>query len=224
MIDKNRSLQIAFWILVFLGTLPAFIYLAGFIQGGARGEAIAQPVYFRGYYGFGFVIVFVCIAWLAQQLNLWWGVFLGLPALFIGIYPAFENFGSEKLVSGAVVAFNQEGCPLGWDQYTPSFGRVMIGAGAGKRSDGTALTERKLGQAGGEEVHQLTVAEMPKHNHDYGGFKYLLQSDGNYTMASADPTAGEPNLHTKYEIQPQGGDKPHNIMPPFTVISFCQKR
>ena len=63
-------LRIAFWLLVFIGTLPALIYLAVMIQSGVRGETFVQPVYFQGYYGFGLIVVFVCIAWLAQQLNL----------------------------------------------------------------------------------------------------------------------------------------------------------
>lgn len=217
-------LKIAFWLLVFLGALPALIYLAAVIQSGVRGEAFVQPIYFKSYYGFGFIIIFVCIAWLAQQLDLWWGLFLGLPALFIGVYPAMENFGSEKLVSGAVVAFDQDRCPSGWHPFEDANARVIVGAGKGTLDErGRVLSERKRGKKGGEEIHQLTIAEIPSHNHAAGIFKFLLMSDSNGTADRTDPTVGQPNLTTQKEIEPRGGDQPHNIMPPFVVLTFCVK-
>ncbi len=39
-------------------------------------------------------------------------------------------------------------------------GRFILGAGAGP-----GLTERRVGQTGGEEAHALTLAEMPSHDH-----------------------------------------------------------
>lgn len=218
-------LRIAFWLLVFLGTLPAFVYLGSTILAGARGQTSAQPVFFKAYYGLFFILVFVCIAWLAQQLNLWWGVLLGLPALFVGIYPALENFGSEKLVRGAVVAFDHDTCPQGWEPFSKANGRVLLGAGEGTQDDfGRPLSKRIRSHTGGEEVHQLTIPEMPKHNHNDGVFARLLQSDGNYTAQKFDYTGNEPNLHSSAAIVAQGEDKPHNIMPPFIVLTFCIKQ
>lgn len=216
----------AFWLLVFLGTLPALIYIGMVAQSGIRGEAFVQPVYFRGYYGLGFILVFVCIAWLAQQLNLWWGIFLGLPALFVGIYPALENFGSEKLVQGAVIAFDLDKCPPGWEKYTKANGRVIVGAGKGTLDEqNRPLTLRTRGETGGEEKHKLTIAEMPRHNHNPdNSFTLLLMSDGNSTMMNADYTGGEPNLHAAKAIAAQGGDQEHNTMPPFRVLTFCVKQ
>lgn len=218
-------LKIAFWLLVFLGALPALIYLAAVVQSGIRGEAFAQPIFFKEYYGFGFILIFVCIAWLAQQLRFRWGILLGLPALFIGVYPAMENFGSEKLVSGAVVAFDRESCPFGWTPHVLAKGRVIVGAGNGTVDEqGRVLSERKLRRTGGEEIHKLTIPEMPKHNHEDRFFTTLLQTDSNGTLGNrGDSTNGEPNLLSRGDIQPRGGDQPHNIMPPFVVLTFCVK-
>ena len=216
----------AFWLLVFLGTLPALIYLGMLIQSGIRGEDLVQPVYFRGYYGLGFILVFVCIAWVAQQLNLWWGMFLGLPALFVGIYPALENFGSEKLVNGAVVAFDLDKCPLGWVQYTAANGRVIVGAGKGTIDEqNRELSLRTRGETGGEEKHKLTIAEMPIHNHNPdNSFTGLLMTNGDFTVGHPDQTPGEPYLHAAKAIVAQGGDQEHNTMPPFRVLTFCVKQ
>jgi hypothetical protein len=202
------------------------VYVATTVQRGVHGNVAAYPIFFREYFGFGFIIVFVCIAWLAQQLNLWWGVFLGLPALFIGVYPALENFGSEKLVSGAVVAFNQEGCPLGWSPYTRAFGRVLVGAGKGVDEQNRALTERKLWQFAGEEKHQLTVAEMPKHKH---GIQLVPHNDYQraqpqyWGIETAGQGAGEDKTNPPRFSDNAGGDVAHNVMPPFTVVTFCMK-
>jgi hypothetical protein len=223
--NRISPLEVAFWLLVFVGTLPALIYLAFLVQSGIRGEAFVQPVFFKEYYGFGFILIFTCIAWLAQQLRFRWGIILGLPALFVGVYPAMLNFGSEKLVSGAVVAFDLDNCPAGWDTYEAAKARVIVGAGKGTADErGRALSERVRGKTGGEEVHQLTVAEMPKHNHSKGDFKFLLKIDRNGTAIDTDPLGdGQPNLLAGGENEPRGGDAAHNSMPPFVVLTFCVK-
>lgn len=49
-----------------------------------------------------------------------------------------------------------------WEVFAP--GRVLIGAGKGTDINGTSM-EFKVGATGGEYSHQLTVGEMPSHNH-----------------------------------------------------------
>ena len=49
-----------------------------------------------------------------------------------------------------------------WVVFAP--GRVLIGAGKGTDINGTSM-EFKVGATGGEYSHQLTVGEMPSHNH-----------------------------------------------------------
>ncbi len=51
---------------------------------------------------------------------------------------------------------------------TPNLsGKFILGFGKGKDSTNKDLTERKMGDVGGEERVVLTEAEMPKHKHKY---------------------------------------------------------
>jgi microcystin-dependent protein len=90
-------------------------------------------------------------------------------------------------------------------------GRAPIGSG-----QGSGLTNRTLAQKGGEETHQLTVAEMPSHSH-------TLETIPNY-----DGTNGywELNMMANPETvttNPTGGDQPHNNMQPYAVVHFIIK-
>lgn len=120
---------------------------------------------------------------------------------------------------GAVMAFNLKECPNGWSDFEALAGRVPVGAGKG-----ASLTERVVGQQGGEETHLLTVPEMPSHNHNNGPFQYMLTMDGNWTAHDQNGGPGEPNLKDPGGITPAGGDQPHNIMQPFHVLKFCERK
>ena len=90
-------------------------------------------------------------------------------------------------------------------------GRAPFGAGQG---DG--LTARSLGQTGGEEQHTLTIAEMPNHSHGYRVYHDSLKA-GNRAMSTSG--GGGYNAST----YSQGGDQPHNTMPPYQIIHFIIK-
>ncbi|MBO9507985.1 tail fiber protein [Thalassospira sp. A3_1] len=114
-------------------------------------------------------------------------------------------------------------------------GRVPVGAGLG---DG--LTDRVLGDAGGEEAHQLTVAEMPSHNH--GG---VTSTNGNHSHSTTSGTPHDGRLNAipdqsflrymggssstgaagahSHTISAQGGNQPHNNMQPFVVLNYIIK-
>ncbi len=71
---------------------------------------------------------------------------------------------------------------------------------------------RSLGDVGGEEEHTLTIGEMPTHSHDY-------------TSAVASVTTivvpDEPSAVPAPSITaPEGGNQPHNNMPPFYVVKY----
>ncbi len=149
---------------------------------------------------------------------------------------------------GSIVAFGGSGTPAGWldcdgsavsrttysDLFSaigttwgpgdgsttfnvPDFqGRAPIGSGTG-----SGLSPRAVGDAGGEEDHQLTKPEMAVHNHDLGGNTANFIGDGaaaNVYMNSV-PTAGQVYGATDNE----GGDFPHNNMQPFGVVHFLIK-
>lgn len=137
---------------------------------------------------------------------------------------AAQTAAATIVPKGAVMAFNLPECPMGWRAFAPLSGRVVVGAGAGNRdSNDHVLTERKLGQSGGEEAHKLTIPEMPSHNHGNGDYQNLLMYDGNYTMKDADPSVGEPNIHSFAPEKNVGGDQPHNNMQPYFVLTYCER-
>jgi microcystin-dependent protein len=94
----------------------------------------------------------------------------------------------------------------------PNFrGRAAIATGTG-----VGMTSRWLNQSGGEETHQLTVAELAEHSHE---------------VRTEDPTTPKPERHdamtyvdTLWEFQPTeltGGDDPHNNMQPWATVRMA---
>lgn len=103
-------------------------------------------------------------------------------------------------------------------------GRVPVGAGAG-----TALTARTLGDLFGEEMHTLTLTEIPSHTHgvtDPGHTHTIPRSGGatsNNPQLAAGSVAGAvttSNNTTGISIQSAGGGQPHNIMQPSLVLNY----
>ena len=76
------------------------------------------------------------------------------------------------------------------------------------------LTARPWNSTGGEEVHQLTVDEMPKHEHNIS--KSIC--NGNC------PSGSNTNFSSWPNFQNLGGDQPHNNMPPFYALAYIMKK
>jgi len=96
----------------------------------------------------------------------------------------------------------------------PDFrGRTLIGSGVGGVDiNGVPLTARAVNQKGGEEMHKLTILEMPSHAHNYSG-AYGTGTTGRGPDGASSSTA----------TSSTGGDQPHNTMPPFAVVSYIIK-
>ncbi|RCK24599.1 hypothetical protein TH8_13545 [Thalassospira profundimaris] len=127
--------------------------------------------------------------------------------------------GSELLASEFENLFSAIGITYGTGQAAGSFklpdlrGRVPVGAGQG---DG--LTERVIGAIDGAEAHQLSIEEMPAHDHKYGAMHQNYYGMNAYTYAGVSPSA-----QVQYGVAPTGGDQPHNNMQPFVVINYIIK-
>lgn len=186
-------------------------------------------------------------------------VVLGTPGIVNGIsYRGYVNISAIQPV-GTVAPFigNTDSVPKNWllcdgsyisiDTYPELFrligsiygevldgrfklpdfrGRTLVGAGS---SNG--LSTRLIGEFGGEEQHQLSIAEMPSHNHRPA----IGTNDGVDHWWGSDNRIGSPNfdydgnnstkpsdgyLAPSYKTNSVGGNSPHNNMPPYSVTNW----
>lgn len=161
---------------------------------------------------------------------------------------------------GAVVAFDGfSGCPEGWSTYTPATSRVIVGAGddfhpkhrewsmmlptgGEQRKDLEAYEPQS---SGGELLHILTPAEVPRHDHFVMARGQGEVSPGNNSaevVAQWGKHKSDANYHYSFRMfedrvadwgksSAAGGDpdqlqsaaKPHNTMPPYIALSYCKR-
>ena len=73
-----------------------------------------------------------------------------------------------------------------------------------------------LGGGSGEEMHQLTVDEMPSHNHSISGATNTSGSPMNITMMAI-------GINQTKSTNETGGNQLHNNMPPYLAINYIIK-
>jgi len=148
---------------------------------------------------------------------------------------------NAALPIGAIIMWGGTSIPFGWGLcngtvYTgktniPSpdlTGRFVVGAGQSS-SALIVTTQYGIGDMGGEEFHQLTIPEMPSHNHlanivggstanylaPYGNSEYGDSGFRNTTFTGGDPdnkdATGNPLT------------LPHNNMPPYYALAYIIK-
>jgi microcystin-dependent protein len=114
---------------------------------------------------------------------------------------------------GAVVPFRLVECPRGWRPFSKAAGRTIIGAGEGEE-----LTERALGERGGEEAHQLINEELPK-------LQLAATGDGTANITEAKRSVIEPRrIVANGPIEFAGQGNPHNNMQPWIALLYCEKQ
>lgn len=107
--------------------------------------------------------------------------------------------------------------------------------GGGTHTLTLTLTDRSLGDNGGEETHALTDSEMPSHAHDIqrpnisGSTSNQIEG----TTPNGVPDGGwitDPYINkqdTANDNEPRmmntGSDSPHNNMPPYTTVNYIIK-
>jgi microcystin-dependent protein len=97
-------------------------------------------------------------------------------------------------------------------------GRVIVGVGEGK-----GLTSRHLLENGGEEQHKLTIEEMPRHKHVWRGVSNKKHDEYGFE-GSEQNVYKEPGSSIDNIGEAAGEGKPHNNMPPFVALLYCEKQ
>jgi microcystin-dependent protein len=93
-------------------------------------------------------------------------------------------------------------------------GRTVLGAGTG-----SGLTLRQVGDVLGAETHQLTIAEMPEHHHEYSpAVVGDLDVEG---VGIPQPNAAQIVPLATYNTYDTGGDGAHNNMQPSVALSYA---
>lgn len=110
---------------------------------------------------------------------------------------------------------------------TPNLcGRTIIGVGAW--ADAYGSTIYSIGNTGGEREHQLTIAEMPAHQHGTvggdDGYPYsnpwgTYDFSGKYLGHSGGTDLNNPSPFSSVT----GGNQPHNIMQPYIALYYIIK-
>lgn len=115
----------------------------------------------------------------------------------------------------AIVAFDSDSCPSGWEEAKELAGRVVIGSGFG---DG--LTPRAREETGGEESVKLDVSQMPSHSHmvrirSQVVKPHLTGNNDSFRVATGSDVD---------QTLPSGMGGSHNNMPPYIAQLYCRKK
>lgn len=105
-------------------------------------------------------------------------------------------------------------------------GRAVFGVG-----QGSGLTPRNLGTAGGAETHTLSNAQVPPHNHSITNFEVNEAANANGSYGDIPSRFAVQNgglrsgarYYSILQTDNSGGGQPHPIMPPFTVLNYIIK-
>ncbi len=155
---------------------------------------------------------------------------------------------SIVLPRGAILAFAQS-CPSGWSPFLDGIGRVIVGAGPPRNFDelNRPLSQRDIGNVGGEESHVLLLQEVTAHQHELfgepgdagvdagrdmtlvggvgvaSGRRTATGDDRDYVLDRAPTDDIKFGLSAAAGGNPDGTTKAHNNMPSFIALSYCIK-
>lgn len=104
----------------------------------------------------------------------------------------------------------------------------LQGASPMDQGQGSGLSERVVGETGGEEVVTLLEPEMPTHTHSVSGSARPANENdpanlywGGTVANMYNPTASPAQQMAIQTLGPTGGSLPHNNMQPYLTFNFC---
>jgi len=145
------------------------------------------------------------------------------------------NLSSIQFPSGMIMLWRGllTKIPQGWalcdgSQGTPDLrGRFVLGVNPiDNKND---LTVRPIGGSGGEEMHTLTIDEMPSHTHTTAMPNNLCNgscpggSNTRYAAYTTDWNNNYPANANNRDSTAVGKGQPHNVMPPFYTLAYIMK-
>lgn len=111
------------------------------------------------------------------------------------------------LPSGAIVAFDLEECPDGWEEFKPADGRFLVGVGRLIEDDPRFVFQ--LGDSGGTAMHRhFERAERAE----------LAEGTGDGSNVHRDPSASEPAHHRHFQTNRV------DHYPPYVGVRFCKRQ
>ena len=163
-----------------------------------------------------------------------------------GIYKNGVEIGGESLPIGSMIPFgSQENIPSNWkicdgsaisrETYAELFDVIGTSYGAGDGSTTFNLPDKRgrvsvgldsnqtefdtIGKKSGEKTHQLTINEMPSHDHRLTPLVDIRQGDGqtNANSGSLGTHLGGYVSKPNTAVSLTGGDQPHNNLQPYEV-------
>ena len=120
----------------------------------------------------------------------------------------------EQVLEDAVIATPRSCENLGeqWQAFPDADGRFLFGTGGEFGAD--------LGETGGASEVALSVQQMPRHHHNTPGGLSGRDMQGITGRTYPVPTSEFAQQHPFNWTE--GGNEPHNNMPPFLAINFCK--
>ena len=107
------------------------------------------------------------------------------------------------------------------EQVQAAFGGTWTKWGAGRVPVGVDTSQTEFDtveETGGEKTHQLTVAEMPSHNHTI-----VPKANFNGSRPGGHTTAWEKSSETSQDTSNTGGGAAHNNLQPY-ITCYMNKR
>lgn len=132
--------------------------------------------------------------------------FLAEITLFAGNFaPRGWAFCSGQLlpISQNSALFSLLGTTYGGDGRTTFALPDLRGRVAIQEGNGPGLSSYNLGQRGGKETEQLTLANLPSHHH---GVQIPVAEEGDEASPVGNYLAGDPNGATNYKAAPDSGE------------------